>query len=126
MEGYFRAGKRMIDSTSATNKQTGRREFLQRSSSAVVSGMTAIPISLHGSEKSTAYGGREDAAQITKVLPENNGEKPLRLGLIIGVGKDPEAAMAKIHELALPTCQVYVEQFEAGLAERLRRGGGEV
>src|SRR6266851_3745829 len=39
-------------------------------------------------------------------------KKPLRLGLIIGIGKDPEAAIAKVHDLGLPTCQVYVEDFD--------------
>jgi len=47
------------------------------------------------------------------------GKKPLRLGLIIGIGKDPEAAIAKVHDLGLPTCQLYVEDFEPGLNTRL-------
>jgi len=45
--------------------------------------------------------------------------KPLRLGLIIGIGSDPETAIAKVHDLGLPTCQVYVEDFAPGLAARL-------
>ncbi len=45
--------------------------------------------------------------------------KPLRLGLIIGIGTDPEAAIAKVHDLGLPTCQAYVEDFAPGLAARL-------
>jgi L-ribulose-5-phosphate 3-epimerase len=45
--------------------------------------------------------------------------KPLRLGLIIGIANDPEAAMAKVHNLGLPTCQVYVEEFAPGLSTRL-------
>jgi sugar phosphate isomerase/epimerase len=47
--------------------------------------------------------------------------KPLRLGLIIGIGNDPEAAIAKVHDLGLPTCQAYVEDFSDGLAARLVR-----
>jgi len=46
-------------------------------------------------------------------------KKPLRLGLIIGIGKDPEAAIAKVHDLGLPTCQVYVDEFAQGLSTRL-------
>jgi len=46
-------------------------------------------------------------------------QKPLRLGLIIGIGSDPETAIAKVHDLGLPTCQVYVEDFAPGLAARL-------
>ena len=49
----------------------------------------------------------------------NGGKKPLRLGLIIGIGNDPDAAMAKVHELGLPTCQAYCEKFAPGLAGKL-------
>jgi sugar phosphate isomerase/epimerase len=41
--------------------------------------------------------------------------------LIIGIGNDPDAAMAKVHELGVPTCQAYFEKFEPGLAERLTK-----
>ena len=46
-------------------------------------------------------------------------KKPLRLGLIIGIGTDPETAISKVHDLGLPTCQVYVEDFAPGLPARL-------
>jgi len=49
----------------------------------------------------------------------NEGKKPLRMGLIIGIGDDPDAAMAKVHSLGLPTCQAYVEKMENGLAGKL-------
>jgi sugar phosphate isomerase/epimerase len=45
----------------------------------------------------------------------------LRLGLIIGVGNNPDAAMAKVHDLGLPTCQVFVNEIEAELVSRLRQ-----
>jgi len=61
------------------------------------------------------------AAQIAPTILANEGKKPLRLGLIIGIGKDPDAAMAKVHDLGLPTCQVYVEEIETDLAGRLRQ-----
>ena len=54
-------------------------------------------------------------------MPENEGKKPLRLGLIIGIGKDPDAAMAKVHNLGLPTCQVFVDEIEPELAGHLRQ-----
>jgi L-ribulose-5-phosphate 3-epimerase len=55
------------------------------------------------------------------MVAANNGKKPLRLGLIIGIGKDPDAAMAKVHDLSLPTVQVFVEDFDLGLVEPLRQ-----
>jgi sugar phosphate isomerase/epimerase len=59
--------------------------------------------------------------QISQTLPENEGKKPLRLGLILGIGKDPDAAMDKVHELGLPTCQVFVDEIEPQLAGHLRQ-----
>src|SRR5215467_3172591 len=51
----------------------------------------------------------------------NDGKKPLRLGLIIGIGKDPDAAMAKVRDLGLPTSQVHVGEFESELVGKLRQ-----
>jgi len=59
--------------------------------------------------------------QSPESLPENQGKKPLRLGLIIGIGKDPAAAIAKVRQLGLPTCQAYVDDLQPELAEQLRR-----
>jgi sugar phosphate isomerase/epimerase len=60
------------------------------------------------------------AAEVAPMVPANEGRKPLRLGLIIGIGKDPDSAMAKVHDLGLPTCQVFVDEIEPELAGRLR------
>jgi sugar phosphate isomerase/epimerase len=46
--------------------------------------------------------------------------KPMRLGLIIGIGKDPESAIKKVHDLGLPTCQVGAGSFEPDLGTRLQ------
>jgi L-ribulose-5-phosphate 3-epimerase len=51
----------------------------------------------------------------------NEGKKPLRLGLIVDMGKDPDAALAKVHELGLPTCQAFVNEFHGDMAERLTK-----
>ena len=50
----------------------------------------------------------------------SGGEKPMRLGLIIGIGQDPESAIRKVHDLGLPTCQAHVGSFEEELGRRLR------
>jgi L-ribulose-5-phosphate 3-epimerase len=44
----------------------------------------------------------------------------MRLGLIIGVGKDPEAAMKKVRDLGLPTCQPSTEDLSPEMLERLK------
>ena len=51
----------------------------------------------------------------------NDGKKPLRLGLIIGIKKDPDVAMAKMHNLDLPTSQVFVDDFKTDLIGKLRQ-----
>ena len=61
------------------------------------------------------------ASQVAPTIAANEGKKPLRLGLIIGIGKDPGSAMAKVHDLGLPTCQVFVDEIEQELAGRLRQ-----
>ena len=42
---------------------------------------------------------------------QEGARKPMRLGLIVGVGNDPARAIAKVHELGVPTCQVGVDSF---------------
>jgi sugar phosphate isomerase/epimerase len=54
-------------------------------------------------------------------VPSNKGKKPLRLGLILGVEPDPDAAMAKLNSLGIPTCQVYLNNFDPAFAGKLRR-----
>jgi sugar phosphate isomerase/epimerase len=54
------------------------------------------------------------------VVASNQGKKPLRLGLIIAMGKDPSAAIAKVRDLGLPTCQAYVDEFDPKDAASLR------
>src|ERR1700686_1246494 len=51
----------------------------------------------------------------------NEGRKPLRLGLIIGVDEDPDSSIAKVRDLGLPTCQAFVDDFKPGLPDRLRK-----
>jgi sugar phosphate isomerase/epimerase len=37
--------------------------------------------------------------------------KPFRLGIIIGVAKDPEAALRRVHDFGVPTCQASTDDF---------------
>ncbi len=72
-----------------------RREFLQ------ASGMAAIGQSLW-------------AARATPPA-----EEKLRMGLILGLGKDPDGAIAKVHSLGLPTCELAIDEFPPGLETHL-------
>jgi L-ribulose-5-phosphate 3-epimerase len=60
------------------------------------------------------------AAKI-RPIPPDDGKKPLRLGLIIDIGQDPDAALKKVRELGLPTSQIFVSEFEMDLVGRLRQ-----
>ncbi len=97
-----------------------RRAFLQTSTGALVAVLGPAEATLGGSVTSEDLASK-GVAQSAPAIAANEGKKPLRLGLIIGIGRDPEAAMAKVHDLGLPTCQVYVEVIEDNLAGRLRQ-----
>lgn len=64
---------------------------------------------------------RLSVSQSAPHVAANDGKKPLRLGLIIGIGKDPDAAMAKVRDLGLPTSQVFVDEFGMDLVGKLRQ-----
>jgi L-ribulose-5-phosphate 3-epimerase len=83
-----------------------RRTFLQTSAGALAATLGVAGVS---------------RAQTASPVAANEGRKALRLGLIIDVGKDADAAMAKIHDLGLPTCQAFMEDFEHTTAEQLRQ-----
>jgi len=98
-----------------------RRNFLQSSTGALAAslglvgagkGLLIAPVTSLESDSVTRH---------IPAIPSDDGKKPLRLGLIIGVGKDPDAALAKVSELGLPTSQIFVDEFEVELAGRLRQ-----
>jgi L-ribulose-5-phosphate 3-epimerase len=78
-------------------------------------GASPSPTGRHGEAAATDQGTAMQRAY------GNEGKKPLRLGLIIGIGNDPDAALAKVKALGLPTCQAYIEEFTPGLAGKLVR-----
>jgi L-ribulose-5-phosphate 3-epimerase len=59
--------------------------------------------------------------QMAPIVAANEGKKPLRLGLIIDIGKNPGAAIGKVRDLGLPTCQAYVSDFDPRDATNLRQ-----
>lgn len=51
--------------------------------------------------------------------------KGMRLGLIVHMGRDPEGALKKIHDLGLPTCQAGIDEYDAEMEKRLKAGLGK-
>ena len=94
-----------------------RRRFLQASVGTLTAGVGVQSGTLHRVEALNSprpQRGRETP-------PATHDKQPLRLGLIIAIGNDPDAAMRKVRELELPTAQIYVEDFSPGLVDRLRQ-----
>jgi sugar phosphate isomerase/epimerase len=98
-----------------------RRAFLQTSTAALAAGLSPVGAAFRGGVTASDLAPVLSAVQLAPTVPANEGRKPLRLGLIIAIGRDPDAAMAKVHELGLPTCQVFVEEVEPELTGRLRQ-----
>jgi sugar phosphate isomerase/epimerase len=51
---------------------------------------------------------------------EPKSEAKMRLGIILGVPKEPDAAIKRVHDLGFPTCQVGVQDVSAEAAANLR------
>jgi L-ribulose-5-phosphate 3-epimerase len=93
-----------------------RRAFLKAAITAAIvqSSGFAAPASGLGS----AASGVPGAAKPAEV------QKPMALGLMIHLGPDPEAAIARVKELGLPTCFLsldgYIGKFNVRLADEIR------
>ena len=73
-----------------------------------------VPARLNAGARGDSHGTR--AASGSAPSP-----KPLRLGLIIGVEKDPQAAISKVHDLGLPTTQILLDDFKPEMLASLRK-----
>ena len=100
------------------NKQN-RRAFLQVSTVALASGLGPVA-ALRGGVTADDLVSNLSVAQVAPIVPANEGKQPLRLGLILGIGRDPHDAIAKVHDLGFPTCQAFLEEIDPVLAGRLR------
>jgi sugar phosphate isomerase/epimerase len=98
-----------------------RRAFLQTSTGALAAGLSPIGATLRDCVAADGLTSNLRAMQSAPTVPANKGKKPLRLGLILGIGRDPNDAIAKVHDLDLPTCQVFVDEIDSVLAGRLRQ-----
>jgi L-ribulose-5-phosphate 3-epimerase len=97
-------------------QKRSRRSFLQASAGTLAGGLSLELGTL--SQAKTMAVLRPEADLGTALA--GDGKALLRLGVIIAIGKDPDAAMRKVQELGLPTAQIYVDEFEPSLGERLR------
>src|SRR5213594_1551708 len=104
-------------------RKLNRRNFLQASTTALAAGLSPMNAALGQNIVSSPLASLrpDNPAETIPPLQANDGKKPLRLGLIIGIGKDPDAAMAKVRDLGLPTSQVFVDEIEPDLVGRLRQ-----
>ena len=98
-----------------------RRIFLQASAGAFAFGLNPLELPAGSAAAAAKAGLATGPAQKAPSVPSNQGKKPLRLGLILGIGKYPDAAIAKVHDLGFPSCQVYVDEFELEQVGRLRQ-----
>jgi L-ribulose-5-phosphate 3-epimerase len=113
--------RRMPLESKKTMKIHDRRRFLQSSVVALAAGFGSGRESFAAGEMNEVSTRGFSTTESAQKAFGNDGKKPLRLGLIIGMGKDPDAALAKVHELGLPTCQAYFEEFSPALAEKLTK-----
>jgi sugar phosphate isomerase/epimerase len=60
------------------------------------------------------------AAGLMSGLPAAPARKGMRLGLIVGMGNNPDAALQKVHDLGIPSCQVSTEDFSDGILGGIR------
>jgi L-ribulose-5-phosphate 3-epimerase len=98
-----------------------RRAFLQTSTGALAAVLNPMAATPRDEAPVQDLALAASTAKVAPTLAANEGKRSLRLGLIIDIGKDPDAAMAKVHDLGLPTCQVFVSEIDPELADRLRQ-----
>ncbi len=102
-------------------QKPNRRTFLQTTAGTLAFGWNAIPAATQASTTAADKAPAFPPNQTAPVLASNEGKKPLRLGLIIAIGRDPGAAIAKVRDLGLVSCQVFVSDFDPQDAAPLRR-----
>ena len=93
-----------------------RREFVQFSAGALAAGLCPSLAALGAGSGIASFAPVQNAP----VNSADEGKQPMRLGLIVHIGRDPDAVIAKVKELGLPTAQVLVSEFVPGLEQRLR------
>jgi len=95
-----------------------RRDFLKLSTGAAIAAA-----GLGGAEKALAASGSLSApvpaVAPTPVPAPPRKYEPFALGIITGIGNDPEAAMARVHSLGMHTCQIDSDLLSDEMLDRL-------
>lgn len=80
-----------------------RRDFIKLSTAAIMAAGTGA------------------AATAASTTPAGSpGYKPMTVGVKLGIGKDPEAAMAQVHSLGMRVCQIDAGYLDDDLVSRLQ------
>jgi sugar phosphate isomerase/epimerase len=61
------------------------------------------------------------AATAFQLAAQTKNTGKMRLGIILGVGSDPDAAIRRVHDLGFPTCQISVRDTSDAAAAALRK-----
>ncbi len=91
-----------------------RREFLKNSAA----GALAAGLGAKAAAAAPAWAATPAAAA---ALPARR-YKPFALGWIVGIGNDPDAAIARVKSLGFPTCQLQIDDLDDELVRRLGEG----
>ncbi|HET7213432.1 MAG TPA: sugar phosphate isomerase/epimerase family protein [Terriglobia bacterium] len=98
-------------------KRNNRRDFLKLSTGAAMAAA-----GLGSAEKGLAAAGAVSASRAGLPAPvpaPPRKHEPFALGIMTGIGDNPEAAMAKVHSLGMPTCQIDSDLLSDEMLDRL-------
>ncbi len=99
-------------------EKQNRRVFLQTAAGSIGLGLASAANSWGARDLS---GSIDLGLQQAPVLASNAGKRPLRLGLIIGVERNPDNTMRRLKDLGFGTAQLYVEELDLTSAPELRK-----
>ena len=98
--------------------KNNRRDFLKLSTAAALTaaGLGGAEKGLASTGALSAPGASASAAPLPAPAPRF---KPFALGIMTGIGHNPEAAMAKVHSLGMHTCQIDSDLLDDEMLDRL-------
>ncbi|HUI40376.1 MAG TPA: sugar phosphate isomerase/epimerase family protein [Terriglobia bacterium] len=92
-----------------------RREFLKASAA----GALAATLGGDGAHLLSAMAAEPAGRPAGAAAPPERRYKPFALGWIVGLDNDPDAAIAKVKDLGVPTCQLEIGHLDDELVSRL-------